>query len=116
MISFEFDQTATSVALEKTETGQAGKITLGVANRRDGAKTCRLSVESDLAAAQDWVTIEPWEEKTLQPNERSEVTVTVAVPEGTDPGKASITLVAAETSDPDEDVRRSQPIAFEIFG
>ncbi|OLS42669.1 PASTA domain-containing protein, partial [Rhodovulum sulfidophilum] len=94
----------------------SGSLQVGISNSANQARTCRLEIASEDAEAAGWIAISPWQERNLQPNERSEITLSLTLPPGATAGPRRFRLLAVEVSNPDEDVARSPDFRFEVPG
>ncbi|MCE8439113.1 PASTA domain-containing protein [Rhodovulum sulfidophilum] len=94
----------------------SGSLQVGISNSANQARTCRLEIASEDAEAAGWIAISPWQERNLQPNERSEITLSLTLPPGAAAGPRRFRLLAVEVSNPDEDVARSPDFRFEVPG
>ncbi|ARC90651.1 PASTA domain-containing protein [Rhodovulum sp. MB263] len=113
MPSFEID--APQLVIEPS-----GSVQVGISNRANQARSCRLQIASEDAETAGWVAISPWQERSLQPNERSEITLSVTPPPDAATkaatGPRRFRLLAVEVSNPDEDVARSPDFRFDLPG
>jgi len=94
----------------------SGSLQVGISNSANQARTCRLEIAAEDAEAAGWIAISPWQERNLQPNERSEITLSLTLPPGASAGPRRFRLLAVEVSNPDEDVARSPDFRFEVPG
>ncbi|ANB36336.1 hypothetical protein M2324_003143 [Rhodovulum sulfidophilum] len=94
----------------------SGSLQVGISNSANQARTCRLEIAAEDAEAAGWIAISPWQERNLQPNERSEITLSLTLPPGAAAGPRRFRLLAVEVSNPDEDVARSPDFRFEVPG
>ena len=114
MPSFTVESSGSGLNLTTGSESYGGNVRLTVRNGSTTTKTCRFRVVPLEGAQNDWFSIAGEPERTLEPNQSTQVELTATVPKTSPAGRRSVRVDAIETSDPDEDIARGPDLSFEV--